>query len=165
MTIVIEGALKELRSLKRVGEKAFAQLEHDDDFHRELAPDANSIAILIQHLAGNMISRWTDFLTSDGEKLTRDRDAEFASSRLSRAALLGRWDEGWAAVFAAIEPLTDEDLGRIVYIRGEAHTVARAIVRQVQHYAIHIGQILYIAKCLKGDAWRTLSIPRAAARQ
>ncbi len=163
MRVTIEAALEQLRSTKRVAEQAFAQLG-DGDFARELAPEANSIAIIVQHLAGNMISRWTDFLTTDGEKPGRSRDAEFEPASRSRAELIARWNEGWAAVFAALEPLTDEDLGRIVYIRGEAHTVARAIVRQVHHYGMHVGQIIYIAKCLRGDTWRTLSIPRAARR-
>ncbi len=163
MRVTIDAALSELRSLKRVAEKAFAQLA-DEDFDRALAPEANSIAILIQHLAGNMISRWTDFLTTDGEKPTRQRDAEFEPAGLSRAVLLARWEAGWATVFAAIEPLGDDDLARTVHVGGEPLTVARAIVRQLEHYSLHVGQIIYIARCLRGDDWNTLSIPKAPAK-
>lgn len=159
MTTTMDAIRNELGSLKRTGEKVFAELA-DADFDRALAPGVNTIAVLVQHLAGNMRSRWTDFLTSDGEKPWRDRDGEFEPSGRSRAALMEDWDEGWRTLFAAIDPLTDDDLGRVVTIADEPHTVVRAILKQLAHYAVHIGQIIVIARAVRGEAWRTLSIPK-----
>jgi len=129
------------------------------DLHTQINPRQNSIAIIMRHMAGNMISRFTDFLVSDGEKPTRDREAEFAQRGLTRDQLMALWAQGWHCVFGAIAPLTDEHLGWIVTIRGEAHTVALAIARQVAHYAWHTGQIALIGKHLVGDRWGYLTIP------
>jgi hypothetical protein len=130
-----------------------------------LDPEANSVAVLIRHLAGNMRSRWTDFLTTDGEKPDRHRDQEFLNDRRDRAALLAEWEDGWQRVFAAIDPLTDADLQEVVYIRQEPHSIYKAISRQVAHYAGHAYQILFIAKHLKGADWKTLSVPRGQSEE
>jgi hypothetical protein len=152
---VVEG----FRAQKRAGDAALAQLE-DDDWQRRLDEESNSVAVLVRHLDGNMRSRWSEFLTSDGEKPTRQRDAEFEDATAAPDELLAIWERGWSAVFAAIEPLTPDDLARVVPIRGEPHSVARALLRQLTHYAQHVGQIVLLAKHLRGPAWRTLSIPR-----
>jgi hypothetical protein len=125
-----------------------------------LDPGSNSLATLMLHIAGNQISRWTDFLTTDGEKPDRDRDAEFEDAELSREALLARWERGWRTLFAAIDALREEDLARAVTIRGQSHTVVQAINRQIAHYALHVGQMLFLAKHLAGEAWRHQSMPR-----
>ncbi len=127
--------------------------------HR-LDPDANSIVTLMLHLCGNMRSRWTDFLTRDGEKPDRDRDAEFEDAALDREALLARWEAGWECLFGALAGLGDADLDRTVLIRAQAHTVFEAIDRQLAHYAVHTGQLILLAKHLAGPAWTTLSVPR-----
>src|SRR5205823_3711171 len=153
----LEDAIFSMRKLKQQGEDALAQVT-DEQLGVAPDPESNSLAVLIQHLSGNMISRWTDFLTSDGEKPDRDRDAEFEPpARPGRASLMKRWDEGWDRAFRALEPLGPEDLGRIVLIRREEHTVLLAIQRQLTHYAYHVGQIVYLAKHLRGPEWKTLS--------
>ncbi len=159
MSVTMDALRKEFRSLKRAGEKVFAQLA-DEDFEREVAPGVNTIAVLIQHLAGNMLSRWTDFLTTDGEKPWRDRDGEFEAAGRSRAELLARWDEGWRALFGALDPLVDADLARTVTVLDQPHTVALAILKQFEHYSVHVGQIIFIGRCVKGEAWQTLSVPK-----
>ena len=120
----------------------------------------NSVAIIVKHMAGNMRSRWTDFLTSDGEKPDRNRDTEFVAPRATRAELLRVWNDGWGRVVHALEALSEADLEREVFIRGEAHSVMQAISRQIAHYAYHCGQIVFLAKHLKGSSWKTLSVPR-----
>jgi Protein of unknown function (DUF1572) len=156
----LEEARRQLRGHKRMGEGAMSQLE-DQDFFVTLDPEANSVAILVKHLAGNMRSRFTDFLTSDGEKPDRFRDREFEVTRATtRAEVMNWWEQGWASVFAALEPLEPEDVMRVVTIRGEPHTVLQAINRQIAHYAQHIGQIVFLAKHLRSKEWKTLSIPR-----
>jgi hypothetical protein len=120
----------------------------------------NSIAQIVKHMAGNMRSRWRDFLTTDGEKPDRHRDSEFVDAPATRAALLALWDEGWQQLFGALEPLSDGDLGRTVLIRGEAHSVMQAINRQMAHYSMHCGQIIVLAKHFASDHWRSLSVPR-----
>jgi hypothetical protein len=161
----LEEALRQMRGHKRMGEAAMAQL-HDKDFFVALDPESNSVAILAKHLAGNMRSRFTDFLTSDGEKPDRFRDREFeVSPATTRADVMKWWEEGWACVFAAIEPLKPEDVMRIVTIRGEPHTVLQAINRQIAHYAQHIGQIVFLAKHLRSSEWNTLSIPRGKSEE
>jgi len=133
----------------------------DEDFFVTLDAEANSIAILVKHIAGNMRSRFTDFLTSDGEKPHRFRDREFeVSPATTRAEVMSWWEEGWACVFSAIDPLKPEDVMRGVTIRNEPHTVLQAINRQIAHYAQHIGQIVFLAKHLRSSEWKTLSIPR-----
>jgi hypothetical protein len=136
-----------------------AQLS-DEQFFLSLDEEANSIAIVLKHMAGNMRSRWTDFLTSDGEKPDRDRDSEFVDPAATREAVLAQWENGWTIFFGAIEALTDADLGRTVHIRGEAHSVMQAINRQVAHYAYHVGQIVLLAKHFASDHWQSLSVPR-----
>ncbi len=145
--------------LKGQGEKTFDQL-NEDDFHWMSNDDSNSIAILIQHVSGNMVSRWTDFLTTDGEKPNRNRDGEFETKRLSKAQLMDHWQHGWHVFFDALESLHEQDLEKNVHIRGQAHSVIDAIERQMAHYAIHIGQIMFIGKQIKGEQWESLSIPK-----
>lgn len=155
----IEDSLAVLRYYKSLAERAMAQVS-DDQLFITLDQEANSIAIIVKHIAGNMRSRWTDFLTTDGEKPSRNRDSEFVDPPATRAALMADWEDGWNRVFAAIEPLTDADLGRIVTIRGEAHSVMQAINRQLAHYPYHAGQIVLLAKHFACDHWQSLSVPR-----
>jgi hypothetical protein len=153
-------ALKSFREYKKLADKAMAQVS-DEEFFRALDDEANSIAVIVKHLAGNMLSRWTDFLTTDGEKPTRHRDTEFIiTPETTRADSWEHWERGWACVFAAIEPLQPEDLARTVTIRGQAHTVLEAINRQLAHYSSHVGQIILLAKRWRGGEWQTLSVPR-----
>lgn len=155
----IENALKEFRGMKALADKSFAQVS-DEEFFRAIDPESNSIAVIMKHMAGNMRSRWTDFLTSDGEKPDRHRDTEFELESEDRRAIEERWEEGWRIVFEAIEPLKTEDLMRTVTIRREPHTIVEAVNRQLTHYGEHVGQIIFLAKHLKSSAWRTLSVPR-----
>jgi hypothetical protein len=161
---LIGTSINELRTVKKLADKAIAQL-NDAELHVRLDEDANSVAILMRHMAGNMRSRWTDFLTSDGEKPDRQRDREFEDVRLDRQALLDEWEAGWQTVFDALMPLGDQDLTRVVSIRGEPHTVHKAICRQLVHYAGHTYQILLLARHLKGAAWQTLSVPRGQSEE
>ena len=164
-THYLEEARRQLRGHKRMGEGAMAQLR-DEDFFVTLDPEANSVAVLVKHLAGNMRSRFTDFLTSDGEKPDRFRDQEFElTSATNRAEVMKWWEQGWACVFAAIDPLQPEDVMRTVTIRGEPHTVLQAINRQIAHYSQHIGQIVFLAKHLRSSEWKTLSIPRGKSEE
>lgn len=142
-----------------LGEKAIAQVE-DEDLHRAVGEDGNSITVIVRHIAGNARSRFTDFLTSDGEKPWRDRDGEFAESSIGRAELLADWASGWACLYSAIDGLRDEDLRRVVFIRNEGHTVEEALHRQLAHYAYHVGQIVLLAHAFVGSGWVSLSIPR-----
>ena len=161
----LEEARRQMRGHKRMGEGAMAQLR-DEDFFVTLDPESNSVAILVKHLAGNMRSRFTDFLTADGEKPDRYRDREFElTPATTRADVMKWWEEGWARVFAAIDPLKPEDVMRTVTIRGEPHTVLQAINRQIAHYAQHIGQIVFLAKHLRSSEWKTLSIPRGKSEE
>lgn len=161
---ILDVVRDELHKIKKLADKSIAQLD-DDQLWVTLDPEANSVAVLIRHLAGNMRSRWTDFLTTDGEKPDRHRDQEFFNDRRDRAALLAEWEDGWQRVFAAIDPLTDADLQEVVYIRQEPHSIYKAISRQVAHYAGHAYQILFIAKHLKGADWKTLSVPRGQSEE
>ena len=136
-----------------------AQLS-DEQLQLAIDPESNSIAVIVKHLAGNMRSRWTDFLTTDGEKPDRNRDTEFDAPPATHAALMDLWEAGWLCVFTALEPLNDSDLERTVYIRNEPHSVMQAINRQMAHYALHIGQIIFLAKHLQSSRWVSLSIPR-----
>jgi hypothetical protein len=155
----IENALEEFRDMKALADRAVAQVS-DEEFFRAIDPESNSIAVIMKHMAGNMRSRWTDFLTSDGEKPDRHRDTEFELKDEDRGAIQERWEAGWRTVFGAIGPLAGEDLLRTVTIRREPHTVVEAVNRQLAHYAQHVGQIIFLAKHLKSSAWRTLSVPR-----
>jgi hypothetical protein len=153
-------ALRVFRQYKELGEKAMAQLDPAGVF-QTLDDESNSVAVIVKHLAGNMRSRWTDFLTTDGEKPDRNRDGEFELTASTTPADVRRWwDEGWRSVFAAVEPLQPEDLLRTVTIRGEPHSVLQAIDRQIAHYAYHVGQIVQLARHLAGERWTTLSIPK-----
>jgi hypothetical protein len=147
------------RQYKKLAEAALAQVS-DEQLQTTLDPESNSLAIIVKHMAGNMRSRWTDFLTTDGEKPDRNRDSEFEQPPVNRAELMRIWEDGWSRLFAAIEPLADADLGRTVTIRGEAHSVMQAIHRQVAHYAYHCGQIVFLAKHLQSENWKCLSVPR-----
>jgi hypothetical protein len=161
----LEEARRQLRGHKRMGEGAMNQLR-DEEFFVALDPDSNSIAVLVKHLAGNMRSRFTDFLTSDGEKPDRFRDREFEiSPATTRGEVLSWWEEGWTCVFSAIDSLKSEDVMHTVTIRGEPHTVLQAINRQIAHYAQHIGQIVFLAKHLRAAEWKTLSIPRGKSEE
>ena len=156
----LDEARRQMRGHKRLAEGAMAQLK-DEELFITLDPESNSIAVLVKHMAGNMRSRFTDFLTSDGEKPDRFRDQEFElNPATTRADLMKWWDDGWARVFAAIESLKPEDVMRTVTIRGEPHTVLQAVNRQIAHYAQHTGQIVFLAKHLRSGEWKTLSIPR-----
>jgi uncharacterized damage-inducible protein DinB len=158
-TSYLADSLSVFRYYKTLAEKAMAQVT-DEQLHAALDREMNSIAVIVKHMAGNMRSRWTDFLTSDGEKPDRHRDTEFTDPPATRQALLALWDAGWQCLFGALEPLSDQDLERTVTIRGEAHSVMQAINRQVAHYSYHCGQIVFLAKHLKHDEWKSLSIPR-----
>ena len=153
-------ARRDFEKYRRLAERAVAHVAESRWFER-IDPEANSVALVMKHMAGNLRSRWTDFLTTDGEKADRARDTEFEDEAADDpAAIRARWDDGWARLFAAIDPLGPADLARTVTIRGEPHTVMQAIQRQLTHYAYHVGQIVFIAKHLAGPGWASLSIPR-----
>ena len=153
-----------MRGLKRLGDGAIAQLT-DEQLFVTLDPQSNSVAILVKHMAGNMLSRFRDFLTSDGEKPDRSRDQEFELDTATRVEVMRWWEQGWAQVFSTLDGLTPEDVTHTVTIRGEPHTVLQAINRQIAHYAYHIGQIVLLAKHLRGGEWSTLSIPRGQSEK
>ncbi|MGA1985737.1 MAG: DUF1572 family protein [Candidatus Sulfotelmatobacter sp.] len=164
-THYLDEARRQFRGHKRMGEGAMAQLG-DEDFFVTLDRESNSVAILVKHLAGNMRSRFTDFLSSDGEKPDRFRDREFeVTGATTRGEVMKWWDEGWACVFGAIEGLKPEDVMRTVTIRGEPHTVLQAINRQIAHYAGHVGQIVFLAKHLRSSEWKTLTIARGKSEE
>jgi len=158
-TSYVKDSFDILRYYKKLGEQAMAQVS-DEALVATLDAESNSIAIIVKHLAGNMRSRWTDFLTSDGEKPDRNRDSEFEAPPQTRAEILALWESAWKIVFDSLAPLTDQDLDRTIRIRGERHSVMQAINRQLAHYAYHIGQIVYIARHYAADRWKSLSIPR-----
>ena len=155
----LENVVGEFRGLKRLADRAAAQVS-DEEFFRAIDPESNSIALIMKHMAGNMRSRWTDFLTSDGEKPDRRRDSEFLIEGEDRRAIEEKWEAGWRSLFDALEPLKPDDLMRHVRIRREPHTVVEAVNRQLTHYGEHVGQIIFLAKHLKSSDWKTLSIPR-----
>ena len=158
-TSYLDDSIAVFRYYKSLAERAMAQVG-DEELFMVLDGEMNSIGVLVKHMSGNMRSRWTDFLTSDGEKPNRDRDAEFVDPPATRAALLAMWEEGWDLLFRALEPLAEQDLQRSVTIRGEAHSVMQAINRQIAHYSYHCGQIVLLAKHFKQEAWESLSVPR-----
>src|SRR4030095_11925049 len=159
-THYLEDSIASLRAYKKLAEKALDQL-NEDEFFITLDEEANSIAVIMKHMAGNMFSRWTDFLTTDGEKPNRNRDMEFViEPKASKDDFIAFWEQGGQRVFEALEPLRAEDLGKKVLIRGEEHTVIQAINRQLMHYANHIGQIVFLAKHFRAADWKSLSIPR-----
>ncbi|MBV9340709.1 MAG: DUF1572 domain-containing protein [Acidobacteria bacterium] len=158
-TSYIEDTTSLFRYYKRLAEGAIAQVS-DQELVASLDEEMNSIALMVKHMAGNMRSRWTDFLTSDGEKPDRNRDCEFVEPPETRAELMRLWNDGWERVFGSLVELADADLGRTVKIRGEAHSVMQAINRQLAHYAYHCGQIVFLAKHFRGKDWESLSVPR-----
>ena len=152
-------ALRTFRSYKSLAEGALGQIS-EEEFFAQLDPESNSVALLVKHLAGNMHSRWHDFLTSDGEKPDRDRDTEFEIIGDTRDGLMEYWETGWQTLFSNIEPLASDDFSHTITIRGEPHTVVEAINRQLTHYAYHIGQIVFLAKHFRSSFWKTLSVPK-----
>lgn len=158
-TSYLQDALAIFRQYKKLAERAMEQVS-DEELNAVLDGEMNSVGLVVKHMAGNMRSRWTDFLTSDGEKPNRDRDSEFMEPPPTREALMIIWEDGWDRVWTALGPLSDADLGRTVTIRGEPHSVMQAINRQIAHYAYHVGQIVMLAKHFRGDQWNTLSMPK-----
>ncbi|MEQ8904625.1 DUF1572 family protein [Ekhidna sp.] len=154
-----ENLIKLLAYYKSLGERTFNALS-DDELHLIPNDGSNSIPMLVKHMSGNMLSRWTNFLTEDGEKDWRDREGEFESTIKTRKEMIEKWEEGWTCFFNAIKDLKTDDLNRTVYIRNEGHTVIDAIHRQLAHYSYHIGQMVYLAKIIKGEDWESLSIPK-----
>jgi hypothetical protein len=164
-THYLDEVRRQFRGHKRLGEGALAQLT-DEQFFIALDPESNSVAIVVKHLAGNMRSRFTDFLTRDGEKPDRHRDQEFElTANVTRADIMQWWEQGWACVFAALDSLTPDDLIRTVYIRHEAHTVLQAVNRQLAHYSYHVGQIVFLAKHFRSAEWKSLSVPRGKSEE
>jgi hypothetical protein len=152
-------AVKRFREAKKQADGALGQVPFAR-WHERLDPESNSLVTLVLHISGNQLSRWTGFLTSDGEKPDRNRDAEFEDAAIGREDLVARWERGWAALFDALAGLSDADLLRSVTIRSEPHSVVEAINRQIAHYALHVGQMLFLAKHLAGAGWRSQSLPR-----
>jgi Protein of unknown function (DUF1572) len=156
----LDDARSSLRAYKKLADKATAQLK-DEEFFVTIDEESNSVAVVMKHMAGNMFSRWTDFLTSDGEKPNRNRDMEFViDPQTTKDDVLAYWERGWACVFEALEPLRPEDLEKKVTIRGEEHTIVQAINRQLMHYSYHVGQIVFLAKHFRSAEWKSLSIPK-----
>jgi len=168
MTTALENyladAIQSFRNYKKLAERAMEQVS-DEDFFRQIDRESNSIAIIVKHIAGNQRSRWRDFLTSDGEKADRNRDTEFELIEDTRESLMGFWETGWQTLFDAMEPLTPADLDKKITIRGEPHSIVEAINRQLSHYPMHIGQIVFLAKHLRSADWKTLSVPRGRSAQ
>jgi hypothetical protein len=158
-TSYVEDSISLFRYQKKMAEGAMEQVT-DEQLFATLDEEMNSIAIIVKHMTGNMRSRWTNFLTSDGEKPDRDRDTEFVAAPVTRADLIQTWNEAWQTLFEALTPLSDADLGRTVTIRGEPHSVMQAINRQIAHYAYHCGQIIFLAKHFAAREWKSLSVPR-----
>jgi len=158
---IIRERFKEIKSL---GDKAMSQLS-EDDIHWKLNEASNSVAVIVKHLSGNMVSRWSDFLISDGEKPYRDRELEFEDDLSSKQKLVTVWERGWSSLFETLNELEAQDLLKIIYIRGERHSVLEAIERQMAHYSYHIGQIVYIGKQLKDMDWKSLSIPKGKSKE
>jgi hypothetical protein len=159
----LQSVAKQFEYYKMLGEKTFSQLP-DEKLFWQYNENSNSIATIVKHLWGNMLSRWTDFLTTDGEKEWRKRDAEFENDTTSRKELLDRWNEGWNCLFASLESLKTEDLDKIIYIRNQGHTVIDAINRQLAHYPYHVGQIIFIGKMVLDNQWASLTIPKGDSK-
>jgi len=160
----LESVIKQVEYYKLLGEKSFDQLT-DEQLFWQANEASNSIATIVKHLSGNMLSRWTDFMTTDGEKEWRNRDAEFETETTSREALLQQWNEGWDCFLNALNSLQDDDLDKIIYIRNMGHTVMEAINRQLAHYPYHVGQIVFIAKLVCDQSWISLSIPKGNSNE
>jgi len=154
---------KQFEYYKSLGDKTFAQV-NDEHLFYQYNIESNSIAIIVKHIVGNMLSRWTDFLITDGEKEWRNRDDEFSDSINTRVELLATWEKGWECLFNAIDSLTEEDLNKEIFIRNMGHTIVEAINRQLAHYSYHIGQIVFIGKLVSNDNWESLSIPKGDSK-
>ena len=159
----LSSIIKQFRYYKSLGDKTIENLSFDE-LQKEFAQDSNSISIIVKHIIGNMLSRWTNFLTEDGEKEWRHRDSEFEDTYRSKEELIEAWNNGWNCLFNAIEPLVEKDLERIIYIRNQGHSVTEAINRQLAHYSYHVGQIVFLGKLLKGENWESLSIPKGKSK-
>jgi len=157
-------AVESFRNCKKLAERAIEQIS-DEEFFATIDEEANSVAIVVKHIAGNLVSRWTDFLTTDGEKPDRNRDAEFEMTDDSRKELMEFWERGWKILFDNVEPLTLEDFSRMVTIRGQEHTIVEALNRQLTHYSYHVGQIVLLAKHFKSTSWSSLSIPKTRSAE
>ncbi|MBV9960898.1 MAG: DUF1572 family protein [Parafilimonas sp.] len=155
----LQCAIKRFKLQKQLAEKAFDQL-NDADFLFKPSKESNSIAVIVQHMSGNMLSRWTNFLTEDGEKVWRERDKEFEDMQTTKQDVLSAWSKGWQCVFNALEILKDKDVMNMITIRGERMTVIDAVIRQIEHYGYHVGQIVYIGRIIKDEDWNSLSIPK-----
>lgn len=164
MSSFLSSYIKRITYYKSLAEKTFEQLD-EIDFHYQPNEESNSIAMIIQHLAGNMLSRFTNFLTEDGEKEWRQRDAEFELQHMSKEQLLQLWQKGWDCYLGTVQSLTENDLEKIITIRSEQHTVTDALNRQMAHYPYHIGQIVYLGRMIKNKTWKNLSIPKGASQQ
>jgi Protein of unknown function (DUF1572) len=158
----LTSAIKQFEYYKSLGDNTFNQLTFDE-LQKEFAEDSNSISIIVKHLVGNMLSRWTHFLTEDGEKSWRQRDSEFESTYTSKEALISDWNKGWKCLFDALNQLNEVDLEHIIYIRNQGHTITEAINRQLAHYPYHVGQIVFLGKLIKGKDWQSLSIPKGTS--
>jgi len=159
----IESIKKQFAYYKMLGDKTFDQIEESDIFW-QYNTESNSIAIIVKHLWGNMMSRWTDFLTTDGEKTWRNREAEFEADIQDKAELLAKWNEGWACLFTALDSINSTNFDTTIYIRNMGHTIVEAINRQLAHYAYHIGQIVFVGRMIKGEQWQSLSIPKGKSQ-
>ncbi|MEW4922725.1 DUF1572 family protein [Algibacter sp. 2305UL17-15] len=159
MESYLTSVIKQFEYYKSLGDKTIDQLSFEE-LQKEFAQDSNSIGIIVKHIVGNMLSRWTNFLTEDGEKEWRQRDEEFIDTYNSKEELISSWNKGWQCLFDAITPLSEDDLEHIIYIRNQGHTVTEAINRQLAHYAYHVGQIVFLGKLVKGGNWKSLSIPK-----
>ncbi|NRA93053.1 MAG: DUF1572 family protein [Psychroserpens sp.] len=162
-TSYLSSVIKQFEYYKLLGDKTFAQLSFEE-LQKEFVEDSNSIAIVVKHLVGNMLSRWTNFLTEDGEKEWRHRDNEFVDTFKSKEELIEFWESGWNCLFDAIRPLNDSHLEQVIYIRNQGHTVTEAINRQLAHYSYHIGQLVFLGKLIKGKNWQSLSIPKGQSK-
>jgi uncharacterized damage-inducible protein DinB len=162
--VVISAITKRFAAYKEMAQKALAQIS-DAQLHQPLDENTNSVAVIMKHMTGNLLSRFTDFLTTDGEKPNRDRDSEFIDDIPDRTSLVANWDRGWACLFDALSQLSDRDLPRTITIRGEPHTVIDALLRQLSHHSYHVGQIVQLARFLAKDNWTVLTIPRGGSKQ
>ncbi|MDH7912710.1 DUF1572 family protein [Winogradskyella sp. SYSU M77433] len=163
MKSYLSSSIKQFEYYKSLGDKTFEQLSFNE-LQREFEEDSNSITIIVKHMVGNMLSRWTNFLTEDGEKEWRKRDEEFIDSFKNKAQFLEDWEKGWNCLFNAIKPLQKDDLERVIYIRNQGHSITEAINRQMMHYAYHVGQIVLLGKLTKGSDWVSLSIPKGKSK-
>ena len=159
MNNYLDSIIKQFEYYKLLGDRTFKQLK-DEDILWQYNTESNSISTIVKHIVGNMLSRWTNFLTEDGEKTWRHRDTEFEDTYTTKDDMQEAWEKGWQCLFDAITPLTEKDLEHIIYIRNEGHTVTEAINRQISHYAFHVGQIVFVGKMIRGKEWKSLSVPR-----